>query len=151
KGPAYGVVCFDLSPAVVSKGADAVYEAMKTALPQAGLGEGAKVLSEKKITLGDLVGRDWTIDCPKKGSKARAYHFLAGSRLYQVAASGITTPAHEEDAKKFVESFRILAPAAAPPTVEQPKPSTPPMDVKGGAPGPLPIQPPKGPRQPGGN
>jgi hypothetical protein len=146
KGGAFGVVCFDLTPAVVSKGADAVYDAMKNALPQAGFGEGAKVVSEKKVQLGDLAGRDWTIDCPKNSSKARTYHFLVGNRLYQVAANGLTTPALQDDAQKFLESFRILAAAPAtpaavtpPPAGEQPKPATP-MEAKPVTPM---LQPPK--------
>jgi len=113
-GSAYGVVCFDLSPEVAAKGADAVFEAMKNALPLVGLGQGAKVLSEKKISLGDVMGRDWTIDCPQNGSKARAYHFLAGNRLYHVVAIGPAGKLDDKDAQTFLESFRITAPKEKP-------------------------------------
>jgi hypothetical protein len=67
---------------------------------------GAKLLAEKKVSVGDVPGREITMDLGTAG-QGRFRFFLAGSRLYQLGVTGTGEKVTSADAERFFNSFRI--------------------------------------------
>ena len=67
-----------------------------------------KLVSEKKIKLGEHPGRDIQVEVDGKHIfRARVY--LVGQRLYQVVVFGPKELATSKDAEKFLKSFELVA------------------------------------------
>lgn len=68
------------------------------------------VLSEKKLQLGEHPGRDVVIAIPKFPSiRMRMHFFVIGQKVYQVMVGGSENQIYGPEAKRFFESFQLLA------------------------------------------
>ncbi|MCW5941316.1 MAG: hypothetical protein KIS66_03740 [Fimbriimonadaceae bacterium] len=75
-------------------------------------GFGGKVVSEQKIKLGPLDALEVMVRDPG-GLHARGRIYIIGRRLYQTFVFNPTSNANDVNAKRFLDSFRLLGPADA--------------------------------------
>jgi hypothetical protein len=66
----------------------------------------AKLVSEKKITLGNNAGHEWQMDSATRG-KGLVRAYLAGNRFYMVAAFGDDDSLAAGETQRFFSSFRL--------------------------------------------
>jgi hypothetical protein len=73
-----------------------------------------KLLRSKKVTLGDLIGRELKIEMPRSkipgGGIMHARYFFKGQRFYQVIFLAPKAEYNSDDADKFLDSFKIESP-----------------------------------------
>jgi hypothetical protein len=72
----------------------------------ANVAPGAKIVSEKKISLGQNPGREFTVSAPGEKNTLTARIYLVKNRLFMTggAAGGSITDA---DVKKYLDSFKL--------------------------------------------
>lgn len=73
-------------------------------------GFGGQIVSEQKIKLGPLDAWEIMVRDPG-GLHARGRIYLVGRRLYQTFAINPRSNANDVNAKRFLDSFRLLGPA----------------------------------------
>jgi hypothetical protein len=66
----------------------------------------AKLLDERKITLGNHPGREWQMESDTRG-KGLIRAYLAGTRFYMVAAFGDDDSLASGETQRFFSSFRL--------------------------------------------
>jgi hypothetical protein len=99
------VVVVDYPPDTPAELADALLDG---AVKGTAKGLGGKTLSEGKITLDNKYpGRQFQVESEKVGIH-RAHVFLVGNRLYQIVVRGPKEGVTSPEAKKYLESFKLL-------------------------------------------
>jgi hypothetical protein len=68
-----------------------------------------RLLSERRITLESVRGREFLIELPDS-ALIRRRAFVAHKRLYRLVVGGLKQGVLSEDADRFFESFRLLGP-----------------------------------------
>lgn len=89
--------------------AEAVFVVARDAFQKAVAGERT---AYKTIKLGDHEGREMSFKIPAKGGEARSRMFFANKRWYHVFVMGTPEFVAAKDTTRFLDSFRILEPAA---------------------------------------
>jgi hypothetical protein len=109
KNGAYIISATDLPAALVGQGAAQLEQQLDGARSGALANSGAKLTSEKKITLaGKYPGRHIEADVPAKNGKMKMRVYIVGNRLYSMIAVGNGSWADSADATKFLDSLELV-------------------------------------------
>jgi hypothetical protein len=93
----------DLPAEAAQVGAEKFLAAVKEGLGRGAAG--AKVTGDTPVKLGNVAGREFTLEMAGKGTaKSRVY--VSGTKMYELTVGPVTAE-NEKDAKKFFDSFKI--------------------------------------------
>jgi hypothetical protein len=68
----------------------------------------ATLVSEKKIKLGDVPGRDLVLQLPDNKGFVRSRLYLAKNRLFQVVVTGDRQQVTGPEADKYLNTFKLV-------------------------------------------
>jgi hypothetical protein len=101
---AFIVTYCELPEAVVKKSTDE--KRLNYARNRALSGSKAKLVSEKKVTLGDHLGRELVFDVEGKG-RVRQVIYVVKNHLCQLLVAGPKDRTTSKDADRFLQSFKL--------------------------------------------
>jgi len=73
---------------------------------------GGKLVSEKPIKLGRYEGRELLIEVAKQDRLFRARVYLVGNRLYQTVLFGPPKAVKSKEARRYLDSFKLIEPSS---------------------------------------
>jgi hypothetical protein len=102
------VVYADLPPELLRTGPLAVADDMQNAFLET---LDARLVSEKDIKISGRAGKEFRADVPKLPGVALSRAAAVGGRVYQIAVVAPREQSRAPELRKFLDSFKLLAPA----------------------------------------
>jgi hypothetical protein len=101
---------FPVDPSTEKNGVRDAFTGIKDGIQE----EGGKILNEKTVSLKEHTGQELRVSMPD-GALTRMRSYIVGKRLYLVMASTKNERSLLKSLEGFLNSFRLITPAAAPP------------------------------------